>query len=1056
MNTTLSKTFIRGGETKVMKKTLSSLLVFALVLTMLVPAFAFAADAKPSAEEMAKQLSHVFEGDHNGNLNLDQNMDRASFAKVVALLMDLEVTAPAADATPAFSDVATNWSYKAGFIDAAVKAEYMKGTGNGQFSPLGTVSYAEVATVLARLVGVDSKEESNPWYAKNLAAVQELGFLVGLEDATAAAPRSVLVEAAWLADKALNATPVAPADLKVESVTATNLKEVVVTFNQKVDDESAEEVANYSLKSGKAIKSVALLADEASVRITLTGTLANHKAEALSISNVKAGDKVLNVKNIEFTTVDNEIPAVKEVQSLGTKSVKVVFTEPVQDLKQANFSLDGKAYFGKLSTDNGRSVVLTPFSTSALAVGEHTLTVSGVKDYANFTSLTSNHSFTVVEDTEAPAIVEATATLESVTLTFSEDVDVETVSGTYVYWKSGTTAYRANATPVQLAGNKFKFNFGTANTLPTGSVVIYVEGVKDYSGNEIAKDTKVVVSPTIDQTRPEVKKVTVLSATSFKVTFTKGLEETSAEDVNNYTVLNKDDKVISVADANRVANDTTSVIVDLYSSLSVGNNTLTIKNVKDSTKLQNTMLDYTGTITRGDTANPFIDSTVKSDKDLRVIVKFNKKMNVESLADYSNYLVVVDGKLQALSPAIADISVLQDATAVAITFVENINDTPVNFGARAGHVNVSQLQILGVKDTSNNLLKEFADANGDNRIDLTAAMTVGFGNYDDEVGYVAALTGRKTIEVKFTSGINEVLKGAFSLENGSGSELVSSVNVNGTSIVVVNLSSNLETDGSDVELYVDFTKLVSMSGERLSVDPLDVFEVSNTVGNLLDYVDPVVAGNPSNNGKYAVSGQTIDIVFSEDLTDHGAPVELVATDFKVTRVTDNKVLTAGTHYTASVLNDTVTITLLDQASRKVDSFYRVEVLSTAKYVTDLSGNTITAAAAKETNAKVSFVAVVSSIAISGDAEIAVPASGDADNTATYTAVVKDQNGATLGGETVTWSLQTAVAGVSVNATTGVVTVVDEDTTVATSFTLVATSDTLGSVVATKKVTLAQP
>ena len=236
------------------------------------------------------------------------------------------------------------------------------------------------------------------------------------------------------------AVPVAPVTTatKVESVTATNLKEVVVTFDGTVDKSTASEVANYSLKSGKAVKSVTISDDKKAVTITVVGTLANNKADAVSISNVNAGDKVLDVKNIEFTAVDNKLPEVSSIKSLGTKSVKVTFSEPVSDLKQNNFTLDGKAFFGKVDAGaNDKSVILTPFSSSALTVGDHKVTVSGVKDFAGFVSLATTHDFTVVEDVTAPTVTEATATLESVTLTFSEDVDASTVSASKVYWKSG-------------------------------------------------------------------------------------------------------------------------------------------------------------------------------------------------------------------------------------------------------------------------------------------------------------------------------------------------------------------------------------------------------------------------------------------------------------------------------------------------------------------------------------------------------------------------------------------------------------------------------------------
>src|SRR5690606_25673338 len=134
-------------------------------------------------------------------------------------------------------------------------------------------------------------------------------------------------------------------------------------------------VANYSLKSGKVLKTAVLSEDEKTVVLTLEDKLANNRTEAVSVSNVKAGDNTVAVSNFEFRVFDNEIPTVTEVKSLGTKAVKITFSEPVTNVKQSNFTLDGKAFYGKVNVV-GNEVVLTPYGTTALAVGDHTLQIS--------------------------------------------------------------------------------------------------------------------------------------------------------------------------------------------------------------------------------------------------------------------------------------------------------------------------------------------------------------------------------------------------------------------------------------------------------------------------------------------------------------------------------------------------------------------------------------------------------------------------------------------------------------------------------------------------------
>ncbi|MFJ5565397.1 Ig-like domain-containing protein [Lysinibacillus xylanilyticus] len=649
------------------------------------------------------------------------------------------------------------------------------------------------------------------------------------------------------------------------------------------------------------------------------------------------------MKNVEFTAVDNKLPEVTAVKSLGTKSVKLEFSEPVKGLQQSNFTLDGKAFFGKITMGaNDRSVILTPFSSTALSVGDHKLTATGVKDYADFVSLTSTHDFKVVEDKEAPTVTEATATLESVTLTFSEDVDAETIKASNVYWKSGDSKKEAHEFEA-IADNKYKFFFKEEKTLPTGKVDIHVEGVKDFSDNQIAKDTKVTVTPEIDQTRPEVKKVTVTDARVIKVTFSKAMNEDSVKEVKNYTVLNKDGKVVSVQNAKLDPNDSKTVIINLYADLSTGENKLTIKNLKDATKLQNTMLDYSDKIVRGDKDAPEFDSTVVNTKERRVVLTFNKKMNVDTLVDYSNYLVKVDGKLQTLSSDLADISVMQDGTTVVITFAETIDGKTVDFvNAGSGKANVSELQVLGVKDVAGNLLKEFADtttSTGKNIIKLEKSTALALADIDkDYKGMKAELVDKNTVKVKLNAGVKSASTGAFSYEI-AGVEQVKDVEIDGTSTVKVKFKDGvLGTSAADLNLKVDFAKLVTLAGNTPEGS-----EFIKGSTNLLDSVKPEI----TDKGVYAVNGNKISITYSEaikfdaDTTTHQ---DLIDADFIVTRVSDTKDLNPIGDYNVSIEDgNKLVITLTDTDARKVDTYYRVSVKESAKYVIDKSvaKNTLT-------------------------------------------------------------------------------------------------------------------
>lgn len=992
-----NQVMIQGGEKKVMKKILSVALSTAMAFSMFA-SVAFGDDALNTQQKYdVLKEAKIFSGYPDGSAGLDKEMTRAEFAKVLVGIMGLEPIQGKAS----FKDKnykASKWP--APYVEAVYSAGLMQGKNTTKmiFDFNGKITVQEMAKVLVVAQKLDIPTETNnnasDWAKGYVQAAINAGLVDAKANPKANATRAQLVEVAYdiylsqqkpkvvsydvtengkvvtfklannesvkvTLEKALEAnkatevkfthnnyeytesvTWVVTTASKVESASASNLKEIVVVFDGTVDKETAEEKANYSLKSGKAIKSVSLADDNKTATVTVEGTLANNKKESLSVANIKAGTTVVNTKNVEFTVVDNQIPEVTAVQSLGTKSVKVVFSEPVNDLKQSNFTLDGKQYFGKLTIGaNNRSVILTPFNSSALAVGEHTLVVTGVKDFANFVSLTSSNDFTVVEDKEAPTITEAKATLETLTLTFSEDVDVDTISASKVYWKSGNDK-KAALSFEAVADNKYKFNFGAGDrSLPTGAVTIYVEGVKDYSGNEIAKDTTVVVTPEIDQVRPEVTRVTAVNSTQIKINLSKEILRSSAQDVKNYVVLDGDNKNVSVRSADLDPTDKTgkTILVNLYSNLSTGNNTITIKNLKDATKLQNTMLDYSGTISVGDTKAPELDSVVVNTNDRRVVLHFNEKMDPETIADYSNYLVTIDNRQQGLTPDIADITVLQDGSVAVITFAETLNGKNVRLASGQGGTStthISKIHVLGVKDLAGNLLKEFTEANGSNVKDITTTTVIGLGNIEDS-GKPAKLVDRKTVQVKFTAGIQHANSGAFSfLVNGV--EQVGSVDVNGTSVVTVHLNNAIDSDAAGLDLNVDLSRLETVAGERAGSSVSKI-----TSANILDKVKPQVIND--SNVPYPVSGNQIRVSYSESLV---LSSPLATTDLKITRVSDNKVLDPATDYDLTLeaaangkANSVLVITLKDDASRTVETAYRVTV-DGAKYIKDTAGNVI--------------------------------------------------------------------------------------------------------------------
>lgn len=165
-----------------MKKKLSSLLVFALVLTMLAPAFAFAAtpaDVKGTAYASAvTELAAlgVLGGYPDGTFKPDNSITRAEFAKVVAYAAGFASAAEyLGGQNTNFKDVKSD-HWASGYIAVASNKGYLKGYPDGNFKPNNKVTYAEAVTVLLRVLGYNDNL-TGTWPSDYIIQANTLGLI---------------------------------------------------------------------------------------------------------------------------------------------------------------------------------------------------------------------------------------------------------------------------------------------------------------------------------------------------------------------------------------------------------------------------------------------------------------------------------------------------------------------------------------------------------------------------------------------------------------------------------------------------------------------------------------------------------------------------------------------------------------------------------------------------------------------------------------------------------------------------------------------------------------
>ncbi len=120
-------------------------------------------DAATKAKFDAMISAGVFDGVAEGTFGLNDKMNRAQFAKVAALIFDLDVNSDAK--TSSFTDVKADDKangYALPYIEAVKAAGITDGYGEGTYNPAGEVTKEQLATFLVRGLGMKEEAKATP------------------------------------------------------------------------------------------------------------------------------------------------------------------------------------------------------------------------------------------------------------------------------------------------------------------------------------------------------------------------------------------------------------------------------------------------------------------------------------------------------------------------------------------------------------------------------------------------------------------------------------------------------------------------------------------------------------------------------------------------------------------------------------------------------------------------------------------------------------------------------------------------------------------------------
>jgi len=277
----------------------------------------------------------IFDGVADGVFGLKDKMNRAQFAKVAALIFDLDVDTSLK--TSSFSDVKADDpanGYALPYIEALVKAGITDGYAPGEFNPAGEVTKEQLAAFLLRGLGLDSQAKATPgvsdktvsdWAKGYVALAIQKGILSSGENGefggTSAATRDLLVLSSYEAKKQY-VPPVGKA-VAVLGVEATDASELTVNFSAPVSGEV--KASNFDVKRDGVlvdIDSVKLSENKKQAIITLKNKLvdATYSVTAKDIEKLDSSKVSAEVKaeaekitKIEFLTASDTIAQAEKV-----------------------------------------------------------------------------------------------------------------------------------------------------------------------------------------------------------------------------------------------------------------------------------------------------------------------------------------------------------------------------------------------------------------------------------------------------------------------------------------------------------------------------------------------------------------------------------------------------------------------------------------------------------------------------------------------------------------------------------------------------------------------
>ncbi|MBC2581578.1 cell wall-binding repeat-containing protein [Clostridium sp. DJ247] len=550
----------------------------------------------------------------------------------------------------------------------------------------------------------------------------------------------------------------------VKSVTTNGLNQIKVVFNTPVDENSAEQIQNYTidgsvLGSNSDTESTATLQeDNRTVCITFAHSFTQSKSVTFGVKNSILD---LSLKNTisaftqQLTFFDVTTPTLQSVTPLGGNKLIVKFSAPVRmtssDLSTMKINRQSISNYGLNTTETvfdnqsgSWSDKVELYFNSPLPIGSNTFTMPNGElgkrfdSAAGFPITGSSVNFTIDSTSGTPTVTGVTGDSNSITITYDRPMDRLSALEPVNYKLNGSVVSVSDANIDFVAGSndsvvKIK---GLSYLLKSGSNHITInDNVEDTYGNSITSYTTDFDNGN-NLVKPQVTNITIRNGQTMRIKFNKDVQDSYATSKSNYKVLDSDGQDITykIKDITRIYNassgssssDTYDLTFKDTDTLKGSKYTLTVSNILDTETKPNVMDSYTTVVNGLDKQLPDVTSIVRNVNDNQeVVIFFNKSMDESTLTNYSSYFFLDGTNTTQRLPNNAVITPGIDDKYVIISF-------PSSYKIKSGSDEryVLKIGVKNIKDRDGKILTNMSydgtiltdDYNGPKLIDNTARL----------------------------------------------------------------------------------------------------------------------------------------------------------------------------------------------------------------------------------------------------------------------------------------------------------------------------------------------